>query len=305
MTALFGIFLNVLTPVFLLVALGYLAGPRLSLEARTLSRFAYYILIPAFTFDVLRSAQIEAALALQMTLYTIAVHLGCALLGFVAARLLRRSPQMTAAYILIAIFGNVGNFGLPLAQFRYPDEPQALVFSTVYFLAIAGISFVVGVAAANWYRGGSLRAVVAVFKTPALLAVPPAMLVNWLGLELPPVVTRPLALVGAAMIPTMIVALGVQLSSAGLPRLNMDMIVSGVIIRLVGGPLLAVALAIPFGLSGLERSIGILQAAMPTAVLASIIAVENDLLPEFVIASVLVSTLASVATLTVVLALLQ
>ena len=41
---------------------------------------------------------------------------------------------------------------------------------------------------------------------------------------------------------------------------------------------------------------------MPTAVLASIIAVENDLLPDFVISAVLVSTLLSLVTLTVVLA---
>ena len=43
---------------------------------------------------------------------------------------------------------------------------------------------------------------------------------------------------------------------------------------------------------------------MPAAVLVSIIAFENDLLPEFVTAAVLFSTLASVATLTVVVTLL-
>ena len=32
------IFLNVITPVFALVLIGYVAGPRLGLEARTLSR---------------------------------------------------------------------------------------------------------------------------------------------------------------------------------------------------------------------------------------------------------------------------
>jgi predicted permease len=67
---------------------------------------------------------------------------------------------------------------------------------------------------------------------------------------------------------------------------------------------LALALAVPFGLAGLEGDIGIIQASMPAAVLASIIAVENDLLPGFVIATVLFSTLASVVSLTVVLAIL-
>jgi hypothetical protein len=43
---------------------------------------------------------------------------------------------------------------------------------------------------------------------------------------------------------------------------------------------------------------------MPAAVLASIIALENDLLPEFVTTTVLFSTLASIVTLTLVLALI-
>jgi predicted permease len=149
MTQLLTIFLNVLTPVFALILVGYLAGPILRLEARTLSRFAYFILTPAFVFDVLSTATIQAALAVRMTIYIIVVHLGCALIGFVIARMLGRSAQMAAAYVLIAVFANVGNFGLPIVQFAMGKE--ALASATVYFLAIVAVSFVVGAAAA-WAR---------------------------------------------------------------------------------------------------------------------------------------------------------
>ena len=50
MSQLIPIFLNILLPVFSLVVVGYLAGPRLQIEARLLSRLAYYILVPAFIF---------------------------------------------------------------------------------------------------------------------------------------------------------------------------------------------------------------------------------------------------------------
>jgi predicted permease len=49
----------------------------------------------------------------------------------------------------------------------------------------------------------------------------------------------------------------------------------------------------------LERNAGVLQAGMPTAVLASIIALEYDLLPDFVTTTVLFTTIASVITLTI------
>lgn len=288
--------------MFLLVLLGYVVGPKLKLEARTLSRFAYFILIPAFVFDVLSKAKIELSMALQIAAYTSMVHLACAALGYGCAKILRRPPQMVAAYMLIAIFGNVGNFGLPIIKFRFPDQPIVLEMSTVYFLTIMTVSFVIGVAAATWNTGGRLRAAIAVIKTPAILAVPPALLANALQLQMPLVFARPIELLAAAMIPTMVVALGVQLAGAGLPRISLDMILASAI-RLIAGPLLALALAAPFGVAGLERSVGVIQSAMPTAVLASIIAFENDLIPEFVITTVLFSTLASVVTLTIVLAL--
>jgi malate permease and related proteins len=302
MAQLAAIFLNVLVPVFLLVGLGYLARPRLGLDSRTLSRFAYFILVPAYVFDVLSTAHIGAALAGRMTAFAVVVHLGCAGAGYLVARALRRPPQMVAAYVLIAVFGNVGNFGIPIIRFRFPGDEQAVVAGTVYFIAISSTAFAVSVVAANWHKGSALRSVLAVLKTPALIAVPPALLVNWLGWELPPLVMRPVELLSDGMIPTMLVALGVQLAAAGLPRLDADMAVASAV-RLIGGPALALALAAPFSVEGIARSTGVLQAAMPAAVLASIIAVENDLIPSFVITAVLFSTVASVVTLTVVLAL--
>ena len=86
------------------------------------------------------------------------------------------------------------------------------------------------------------------------------------------------------------------------PRLTTDVAVATGV-RLIGGGLLALLLAIPFGMNGVERAAGIIQASTPVAVLASIIAIEYELLPEFVATSVLFSTLASVVTLTIILAL--
>ena len=293
------IFLNVITPVFALVLIGYIAGPRLGLEARTLSRYAYFILIPSFVFNTMSTATIEATLATRMITFIVLVELGCALLGWGIARLLKRPPQIVGAYILIATFGNVGNFGLPLIEFRLGTE--AIVAATVYFLVIIVVAFVIGVAAANWTKGGRLGAAAAVLKTPALIALVPALLLNWMDVAPPLAVTRIATLLGTAMVPTMLVTLGVQLSEAKERHFTRDVwVASG--IRLLGGAALALLLAAPFGLMGVERGAGIFQASMPTAILASIIALEYDLVPNFVTTTVLFSTVASALTLTLLMA---
>lgn len=301
MTELLGIFLNVLAPVFLLVLLGYLAGPRLQLEARTLSRFAYFILTPAFVFNIISGTRIEAGLAGRMIGFITVVYIGSVLVAFTVARLTRRSTEMTAAYVMIASFGNVGNFGLPIIQFA--EGQAALGAATVYFLANLVLAFIICVSAANVSRGFNLQMVGQVFRTPALIALVPAIVLNWANIQLPPVMSRPMELLSGALIPTMLVVLGAQLAAAGLPKISMDLLLSSGI-RLISGPVLAFALVGWFSLPQLEANVGILQASMPAAVLVSIIALENDLLPEFVTTTVLFSNLASVFSLAAVLLLL-
>lgn len=293
------IFINNVMPVFVLVLIGWFIRDRLGLDGRTLTRFAYFVLVPAFVYNVMSSARVELHLALRMIAFILLVHVAVALVGFGVGKLLRRSPEMIGAYVMIAVFGNVGNFGLPIIEFRLGSA--ALVPATLYFLSITMIAFVVAVAAANWHRGGGLGAAWAVFKTPALIALVPSLLINWSGVELPTFVNRSAALLAGAMIPTMLITLGVQLAAMKQIRFSADVLIASAL-RLIGGPVLAMLIVIPFGLTGIERASGILQAGMPAAVLASIIALEHKLLPDFVTTTVLFSTLVSLLTLTVLLA---
>jgi len=297
---LFPIFLNILAPIFVLVLVGYVTGPRLRLEANTLSRFAYYLVTPAFTFNIFSAAEIRADLALRMALFAIAAASATVVISWLVARLLRCSPTMTSAYILTAAFGNVGNFGLPIVQFRLGDD--ALVAASFYFLVLNVFGFVIGVTAATWHKGTRLRAVGAALKTPAVLAVIPAFLINWLGLPLPLLLSRATGLLGSALIPVMLVTLGVQLAGMGMPKVNRHVIAAS-LVRLLAGPLFALLLVVPFGLTGVERGAGIIQSSMPVAVLAALIAMEHKLLPDFVTTVALLSTLLSAITLTVVLTL--
>jgi hypothetical protein len=52
----------------------------------------------------------------------------------------------------------------------------------------------------------------------------------------------------------MLVALGLQIATASLPRLGADLVASAV--RLIGGP--ALALAAPIGIKSIARSTGVL-----------------------------------------------
>ena len=295
---IFLVFLNVVTPVFILVVIGYFVGPRLKIDARSLSRTAYFVFIPAFVFNIISEAKIDSELALQMLSFILVAQIAVALLGFLVGKALRQSREITAAFVLIATFGNVGNFGLPLIVFRRGET--ARTYATVYFVATVFISFVICVGVASWARSGGVTAVFSVFKTPALIALIPALVFNITDVEVPIFLSRLSGLLGQAMIPVMLITLGVQMGEIPKIKINFNVFAASTV-RLIGGPVLALLIVPYFGLEGLERSTGILQAAMPAAVLASIIALEYKLLPEFVTTTVLFSTLYSILTLTVIL----
>jgi len=298
---IFQIFLNVVSPVFILVLIGYFIGPKLSIDARSLSRTAYFVFVPAFVFNIFSKTQIEVDLAFRMVGYIFLVQIVVAFLGFIVAKIFRQSREISAAYVLIATFGNVGNFGLPLIEFRYGyiSRPPA----TIYFLGVLFISFVICVGVASWARSGGISAIFSVFKTPALIALIPALAFNISDFEVPIFISRMSELLGQAMIPVMLITLGVQMSEIEKIKIDFNVYASSAV-RLIGGPIIAFFLITFFNLGGIERSSGILQAAMPTAVLVSIIALEYKLCPEFVTTTVLFSTILSIFTLTIILTLI-
>jgi len=108
-------------------------------------------------------------------------------------------------------------------------------------------------------------------------------------------------LLSGAMIPVMLIAMGLSMTGSATIKIDPDvMLITGVRLTLL--PFLALALALVFGISGIERDAAILQAGMPAAVLTWLIAVEHDLMPDFVFSVLVMSTICSLLTLTILLA---
>jgi predicted permease len=101
----------------------------------------------------------------------------------------------------------------------------------------------------------------------------------------------------------MLILLGVQLRAAPL-RQAQGAIWNSVALRLLVSPLIAWLLCMLLGISGVERNVIILQAAMPTAVMTAVLATEFDTAPQLVASIIFFSTAASMVTLSVILALL-
>ncbi|HHC07673.1 MAG TPA: AEC family transporter [Actinobacteria bacterium] len=297
MGRLLQVLVDILLPVFAIVGVGAVAGRRLRIDPRTLSTVAYWITGPAFVFAVLSRAELGADLVVKTVLATAAAMAAAGVVGVAVTRARRRPAPVVGAVTLTSIYGNVGNFGLAIVAFAYGD--RALPLAGIVLVVVNVVGLVVGVAAAHRAHGWTValrRAILA----PMTLAVAPAIAVNLAGSELPLWLDRSVGLLADALIPMMLVTLGVQLAGMRSARLDVDG-ATALVSKLLVAPLAAVVAGRIAGLTGIAAGTIVLQSAMPPAVFTALIGIEHDLEPDLVTATVVGGTLLSVLTLPLVL----
>ena len=113
---------------------------------------------------------------------------------------------------------------------------------------------------------------------------------------------RGLRLVADAALPVLLLILGTQLTAREPVHAN-GPLAAAVLVRLLASIPLGYGFGVLLGLEGLPLYVGTIQAAMPTAVNMVVIALEFDSWPEFVSNGVLLTTLGSLVTLTLLIAL--
>ena len=93
------IFIDTLTPVFLVIGVGFFLGPRLEIDARSMARAAYYVFAPAFIFQILSNAALEAGVVIRIiaVLGLTSVIAGLVALGL--GRALRRPAKVVATSV--------------------------------------------------------------------------------------------------------------------------------------------------------------------------------------------------------------
>lgn len=295
------VLVDVLVPVFAIVGVGFGVARLVGVRPPALASLSYWVLGPAFIFDVLAGAELDAEVVWRVVGST---ALGMAVVAVVAATVMRLagvSFSTLAATVLTSTYGNVGNFGLAISVFAFGDD--VLPIAGIVLVTVNTLGILTGVGMATLRHGSPLRAVATAVGSPLALAVFPALLVNFTNTTLPIWIDRPVSLVAAAMIPVMLLTLGVQI--AGMPRaLPAGLVAIPVGIKLVLAPLAALLAVSLLGLTGAASRVVILQAAMPAAVFTSLIALEHHLEADYVTSVVLSGTLASALTLPLVLTLL-
>jgi malate permease and related proteins len=298
--SLLAIFASTLLPVFLVALAGYVLSSFVELDGRTLGRFLFFLATPSLVFRSLYRMTLDVT-ALQ---HVAVVTVGVMVVGVVLSLLVSvgQERRRRAGLILAGSIGNNGNMGIPICYFAFGDAGVAL--ATVYYAITSFLSNTVGVVIASAGSTTVLRALVHSLQSPVLYAAVLGLLFNQVQITVPESLFSAIDLLAGAAVPGMLVLLGMQLRGTHFGG-DQRIVWRSVLIRLVASPLVALALCNWMGVGGLERQVLIVQAAMPTAVMTTVLATEFNTAPRLVAAAVLASSLLSMVTLSVVLSLVM
>ena len=299
MNLLASLFLNNLAPIFLITGAGYLLGRFTPLNPRTLSQVIFYLFSPALLFTLLTTSDVSGLEIFRvMSFATVSICLIGAI-TFVAGKMLRLERSLLAGVLLVAMFMNAGNYGLPVVLFAFGTE--ALSFASLYFSMNAILAYTLGTVIASSGTTSLARAFGNLLRIPTVYGLALAMIFMFTGWTVPPFLARTTKLLGDSSIPAMLVLLGLQLHYASWKETKAALALAGGM-RMLVAPLLTILLAPLFGLSGAAHQAVVLESAMPTAVLNTTLATEFEAQPAFVSAAVFITTILSPLTITPLLA---
>jgi predicted permease len=275
--------LGIILPVFSVIALGWLYARRAKPDMEWVNRISMNVLAPALIFSALASKDFDVVANRLLILGSVGVVLGSGLLAWPLAKVLRLDHR---TFVPPMMFNNCGNMGLPLAVLAF--GPSGFSAMVAVFTISNLLHFTVGAWMIDHHaRFGRL------LKNPMVWSTVVGFAFALTHPPLPEWASTTFKIVGDALIPMMLLSLGVRL---------MDVQWSDWRIGVIGGlacPLTGIAMAVLLspilGLDEAQRGLLILFGCLPPAVLNFMVAEQYRQEPGKVASIVLIGNMMSVA----------
>jgi predicted permease len=304
---------EIIAPIFGIVLIGWLAarlGAFDEAATRGLSLFAFNVAIPVMLVRTLAETELPEVLEWGLVLAYFLAALAIFTLAALGGRLLGRRGAEPGILGISAAYSNIIILGIPVALQAYGDAAALPVSLLVAFHS--PLLFVATTLAAELGlgHGATLGAIArgvgkGLLANPILGGILAGLLLNLSGLALPAVLDRLAATLGAAALPAALFALGANLSRFHLARsLRAALLLSG--LKLLLQPALVYLLAAHvFRLPPTSLAVAVTVAALPSGINAYLFAARYDAAVPEATSTVLVTTAASVLTLSLLLAVLR
>ncbi len=296
---MFGVFVDIIVPVFILIGLGVVLHRVFQFDLYTLAKVNIYFIVPGFIFLKLYETAFSLSLFLSVLLFFSILIVLLYLISNLVSRLFGYSRSVRASFTNSILFYNSGNYGVPVNDLVFKHDPFAMSIQVIILTFQNILTFSWGIFTLKTVEGNKLSAILGYFKMPVLYAMVIGIGLNLLDVDVPEFVLIPANYIADAMVAIALVTLGAQVAQLRFAK-NLSVVYVSLILRLLLGPAIALGIIYVLGIDGVTAQALLISSAMPTAVNSAIIAQEYENEPELSAQIVLASTVFSMVTVTIV-----
>jgi predicted permease len=274
--------IGIILPVFSVIVLGYFYARRAKPDMTWVNRINMDVLAPALIFSALANKDFDLAANGVLILGAIGVVAGSGLLAWPFTKLLHEDPR---TFVPPMMFNNCGNMGLPIAALAFG---QAGLSAMVALFTMSNLlHFTVGVHIVNHHA-----AFWPVFRNPMVIATFVGFAFAILHPPMPEWLMLAIKLTGDAMIPLMLISLGVRMATVTWGGWNLGIV--GALVCPLTGIAMAALLSPLLGLDATQSGLLIIFGCLPPAVLNFMVAEQYHQEPGKVASIVLIGNIASI-----------
>jgi predicted permease len=310
--------LKAIAPLFGLIVIGYLAKRFRVLhvtDSQVLNRFVVEITLPAFIFSAVIKHSLEAVYA-RLPIAMWIAQTAALILVFLSSRLFKLSKPQIGALMLVATFGNTGFLGYPLTTALFPARLPASVILDQFGMSLWLYPGALLLAAYYGRSGGDPKSgLLKLLRAPFFVVLIVAIVMRVVGShvhvpagvlpQIGAILLKTIDLIASATVPVVLLAIGLTLRP-GQVRKEFKIVCLTAGIKLVAVPVVAWAVARwVLQLKGDLVSVVVLEAAMPPAATATVFAAQLEMDGALAVAAFFVLTVATAATLPLMLAVLR
>lgn len=253
-----------------IILIGYIVGRSgvLGEHGRfVIGRIAFYVLAPALLFTVLADANVHVLFSSLLPVSLIAAAAVGIAFALVARLVWKRPVSESVVGSLASGYVNANNIGIPVAVYVLGDPAYSAPVILLQLLVFAPVALTI---LDIQDRGRvSLRRILAQpFTNPIIIASFVGVMFAVFGVHLPAPVMEPFRLIGAAMVPVVLISFGMSLHGQRplAPGSSRRDVLLASALKLVAMPLTAWSVGhFLFGLSGKPLFVVTVLAALPAA----------------------------------------
>ena len=299
MLELFTIFKDIILPIFIVMAIGFILQKKFTMDISTLSKLNIYFVVPAFIFVKLYSTQFSASLFGKVLLFFILLVIILYAISTLFAKILGLDRGKKTTFTNSTMFFNSGNYGVPVNELAFKGDPFAMSIQVIVLTLQNIFTFSYGIFALQSVNTSKWKAMIGYFKMPVLYAMGAGLICNALNIQVPSVILVPANMIANAMIGLALLTLGAQVARIQF-KAALSAVYSSLTIRLIISPIIALFIIWLFRVDGITAQALLIASAMPTSVNSAVIAEEYKNYPEFAAQVVLFSTIISAFTVSFV-----